>query len=370
MPEALRPVVYFSPVPWDSVTQRPHHFARWLLGRGVERVLWVEPYPTRLPGWQDWRRLGGDQTLPCATPAGLERLRIKALPVEPLPGLRALNERLLFRQAHAVVDRWLNQGAAVVVGRPSRFALEALKRHARAFALYDAMDDFPCFHHGVARRVLAETERHIAARAQALLVTSPRLTDKFAGHQCELVGNACDGDTLPAVLPLGKRRQEIAYLGTLASWFDWELTCRMARSLPEWRFALRGPAFSALPGGLPSNLEVLPACSHQQGMAWLTGARLGLIPFQRSELTTSVDPVKYYEYRALGLPILSTAFGTMSGRGALDGVFHVHGHADMHDVMRQALAFPAGDDADAFRRTQSWQARFDASRQLRTLLAV
>ena len=38
---------------------------------------------------------------------------------------------------------------------------------------------------------------------------------------------------------------------------------------------------------------------------------VGLIPFLKNRLTDSVDPIKYHEYRALGLPVVSTSFGEM-----------------------------------------------------------
>ena len=52
-------LLYFSPVPAGSYAQRPHFMVRAWLEWGVESVLWVNPYPCRLPRWQDLRRAGG-----------------------------------------------------------------------------------------------------------------------------------------------------------------------------------------------------------------------------------------------------------------------------------------------------------------------
>ena len=49
-------LLYFAPVPWDSYEQRPHYFARHWLDLGGA-VLWIDPYPSRLPRWNDLRRL-------------------------------------------------------------------------------------------------------------------------------------------------------------------------------------------------------------------------------------------------------------------------------------------------------------------------
>ena len=52
---------------------------------GRESVLWVNPYPCRLPQWQDVRRYDGlhDQGTPLDP--RIRVLNVPALPIEPLP---------------------------------------------------------------------------------------------------------------------------------------------------------------------------------------------------------------------------------------------------------------------------------------------
>lgn len=42
-------LVYLSPLPWDSFSQRPHQFVEWFHNKHGGEVLWIDPYPTRLP---------------------------------------------------------------------------------------------------------------------------------------------------------------------------------------------------------------------------------------------------------------------------------------------------------------------------------
>ena len=46
-------LVYISPVPWCSINQRPHFFAKMAVKYGVDELLWVEPYPSRFPNFGD-----------------------------------------------------------------------------------------------------------------------------------------------------------------------------------------------------------------------------------------------------------------------------------------------------------------------------
>jgi hypothetical protein len=88
---------------------------------------------------------------------------------------------------------------------------------------------------------------------------------------------------------------------------------------------------------------------------------VGLIPFKQTDLTASVDPIKYYEYRALGLPVISTSFGEMTLRGKQNGVFLVSDQSNLLNVVEQALAYESNkNEIQQFRNENAWGARFDA----------
>ena len=87
---------------------------------------------------------------------------------------------------------------------------------------------------------------------------------------------------------------------------------------------------------------------------------VGLIPFKRNTLTFSVDPIKYYEYCALGLPVVSSAFGEMALRGSVEGVYLIAQKSDVGKVIDQALAYRANQEhVLQFRKDNSWKKRFD-----------
>ena len=94
----------------------------------------------------------------------------------------------------------------------------------------------------------------------------------------------------------------------------------------------------------------------------------GLIPFRCDALTAGVDPIKYYEYRAAGLPVLSTSFGEMALRGRDDGVYFLDRTDNLAGTVAAALGHrcdPA--EANRFRRQNSWTSRFHESDGFRSL---
>jgi hypothetical protein len=362
----LNSLVYLSPVPWASFAQRPHRFVEWFQSVRGGRVLWLDPYPTRLPRLEDLRRLVGRAPAerPQDIPAWMEVRQVGAVPIEPLPGGTMLNA-LLWNEAVAEVSRFAARGGCeLVIGKPSRFALEVLERVGFSRCTYDAMDDFPAFYGGLSRRALARVESRITARVDAVQASSTRLGLKFAGGRARvsLVRNACAPDTLPGVDTLQAQREPdvVGYLGTVASWFDWEMLASLARANPDQRFRVIGPLLSAPAADLPPNVELRPPCDHAAAMREMARFAVGLIPFKRNELTASVDPVKYYEYRATGIQVVSTDFGEMSEHAKRDpGVSLVAPAADLRLTIRTALARRDSPAAiHAFRASNSWASRF------------
>lgn len=368
----MRSLVYLSPVPWASFAQRPHKFAEWFHAAHGGRVLWLDPYPTRLPQAQDIARLRNPPREPAnPRPDWLRVLRVPAVPVEPLPGGSVVN-RLLWRGVVDEVKRFAGAHGAcdLVIGKPSHLACELLRAGllARGFArtAYDAMDDFPSFHRGLSKASLARTEHAVARAAGLTLVSSSRLAEKFRAlsRHVMLARNACDPGTLPPVGELDSLREPglVGYVGTIASWFDWNLVTRLAFARPDRTFRLIGPVHGTVPAALPPNIELRPACSHADAIRAMARFAVGLIPFRRNPLTECVDPVKYYEYRALGVPVLSTAFGEMPLHAAQDSGVQLAAADDGAAALDRALNLR--DDAasiERFRARNDWATRFSAA---------
>lgn len=364
----MRRLAYLSPVPYASFAQRPHHFVAWFHECTRGEVLWVDPYPTRLPALADWRRVGGGVAPPTSpvVPDWLRVIAPRALPIEPLPWSGRVNRRF-WRPALAAIVNFLARGDALVcIGKPSEFALDVLRLAGDTPAIYDVMDDFPAFYAGLSQASMIRRETALLAQVSRVLVSSSALARRFAarGIGTTLALNACASAALPPVaqLPARPASDIIGYVGTLGAWFDWPLVIAIAESNPRAEVRLIGPVFVSPPGDLPRNVALLPACDHAAAMDAMSGFSVGLIPFLLTPLTASVDPIKYYEYRALGLPVVSTRFGEMSVRGPGDGVQIVAAGDELSNlVARTRRLAPAADDIAAFRRGNSWEARFDAA---------
>lgn len=362
-------LVYLSPVSWTSFAQRPHKFVEWFRTESSGQVLWVDPYPTRLPSWSDLGRRGdASSSAKEVLPEGLKVINPRAFPIEPLPGSGAVN-RVLWADIFQAVKDVLSAGPTILgIGKPSELALQLLSAGGFNRSFYDAMDDFPAFYSGLSRVAMAKRERRVVNGVSKVFVSSTELLARWgSGEKISLARNACDIQMMQSLNEpaMPKRQEAIGYVGTIGQWFDWELVFAIARAKPLMQVRLIGPVFFPPPSHLPTNVELFPPCEHGAAIAAMHGFAVGLIPFKQTRLTKSVDPIKYYEYRAMGLPVISSSFGEMRFHQNDPGVFLVDKTAtvgELSSTIDAALAYQAAmNEIQDFRIHNSWEARFAAT---------
>jgi hypothetical protein len=356
-------LIYFSAVPWASFRQRPHEFAEWFHHRFEARVLWVEPYPVRLPRWSDLSRLKATPTAAVEQPRWLETASAWALPIEPFAAGRALNRRCFWPAILDRIEAFAQRDAGVMlgIGKPSDLALCSLRRWPKMPSVYDAMDDFPAFHRGAARRACAAIEHEIVGRVTHRTTSSGLLAERMRqrGLTALLVPNGLAHGRLPAPSSAASRR-DFGYIGTIGPWFDWDWVGELAADWPDRRVELHGPLHCTPPRSLPANVVIGPPLPHAGALDRMRNFAAGLIPFRRDELTASVDPVKYYEYRGLGIPVISSPFGEMNNRHGDARVLLTERPREARSRIDALLT--SSDTAEStaqFRQRHDWAARFE-----------
>jgi len=386
-------VIYVSPVPLHSVAQRPQHFAYWLHQRFYARVLWVETSPIRYPRWSDlspaslgqhaFKRSGADLAQSWVDEPWITSLRLSGLPFEPSRLGRMIN-RTAWRSFESKVRYWLHQDHAegdetskswLVVGRPCDAALWLHQCFPDLPIFYDIMDDMAAFYEGASRRWVSECDDAILKAAQAVMVSSNHLLERYRKRKSAsfLVPNGLAIGPRYKAFNWGVLRRQgasitkskelvLGYIGAIAPWFDWSLVFGLRQQLVDegfkrFKIVLIGPVHGDLPADLPIDIEIKPAIAQELIWDVLATFDIGMIPFKINELTAAVDPVKYYEYRAAALPILSSRFGDMALRTSDDGVYFFESmQADQHMIetmLKQALI-----PDPSFIETNRWESRF------------
>jgi glycosyltransferase involved in cell wall biosynthesis len=101
----------------------------------------------------------------------------------------------------------------------------------------------------------------------------------------------------------------LCYLGAIDTRaFHAELVAAVAREHPEWTFVLVGPANrrARRPLAVLRNVHRFEPVPYRDAPAVLRGCDVGLIPYRVGGLIDYVHPKKYYEYLAMGKPVVAT----------------------------------------------------------------
>ncbi|MFP3553120.1 glycosyltransferase [Paraburkholderia sp. SIMBA_049] len=331
---------------------------------GFDEILWVDPYPTRLPNFADLQRLRTpNATVSHRLDPRIHVIRPRALPVEPLPMSGLINRFAMWRSVCEQLKCFARDADYCVlgIGRPSKLADWALRHVAHDLSFVDVLDNFPAFYQGVSRLSMRMRLRSVLKKADDVYCSSSALALDIRRERPDalVVLNGYPTSSLPEPSNAGQRRY-IGYVGSIADWFDWPLVQSLAEALPDATVRLIGPEFVTRPANLPANIELLGEVPQERVGALVQEFAIGLIPFRINALTAGVDPIKFYEYRSFGVPIWSTAFGEMSHRNYDQGVMHIASDSNWRSLWDQApVCAVTTEDIASFRREVDWSRRFD-----------
>ncbi|MFC9917109.1 glycosyltransferase [Agromyces binzhouensis] len=299
---------------WDQVWRRNQHLVAGLLERDPAlRVLFVEPPadPTHDLRSKRRPRVGaGLGEIDGVAPGRLHRLQLtKRMP-------RRLDPRADDRLAHGITRAaerlgmrhpllWINDPGMAVLAERTGWP-----------TLYDVTDDWLA-----ADRPAAELERLAACEAtlmrlaREVVVCSPELVRrKSAVREVTLIPNAVDAAAYrrpmprPGDLPDGP---VALYLGTLhRDRLDVALCAATARAIgPDASLVLVGPnALTTTERELlrAAGVVLLGPRPRDQVVGYLQHADVLVVPHVVTTFTDSLDPIKLYEYQAVGRPVVST----------------------------------------------------------------
>ena len=237
----------------------------------------------------------------------------------------------------------------VAMHLPSVLRAAPFKRH-----VVDLIDDEREFRTTPQAREIAQRNyAHALSVADDVITNTATLAERFGGftqRPIRVVPNAVEPvriapeDVLrPAGIPPG--RTILGYLGNLRDRVDAALIEAVADAGPDWHVVLVGPT-----GG---NREIERLDRHER--VTLTGVLdyetsrrvaagfdVGLIPHVVNALTASMDPLKLYLYRELGLPVASTPVSNLGVRDDRVVIAHDTSAGAFIEAVRRAQAMGPG----------------------------
>ena len=183
--------------------------------------------------------------------------------------------------------------------------------------VYYCVDDFTNWP-GVDRAAATSLERELLDACDAVLATSQNLADTRTprrgaatllphGVDVEHLATACDPST-PALAGVRRGRPVLGYLGLVDARLDVELVMGVARARPDWDLVFVGPTDTAPDPRLRGdNVRFVPAVPYERLPEAMAAFDVALLPYVKSELTRSINPLKLREYLATGRPVVTVS---------------------------------------------------------------
>jgi len=372
-------ILCFGPDQWGSIWQDKPGLMRALARHN--RVVYFEPRP-HLPdvlrdlragrvGWRDLRRPRLERIE--------ETLYIYHHPLyAPISGREPLRTPLRWLREML----WRRTLRALGIRRPILWLylpgmLDLVGCFRERLLVYFVVDEYAAYP-GLQPEVAASMRRReemLLRRADLVFTTAATLRDERLplNPHTYWVPNAVDFAAFAAALAAPRPeppflasvpRPRLGIVGSIGSKVDYDLLAAVAQARPGWSLALVGPVVAGANRHKLNTLRSLPNV-HLLGSVpppevphLLRACDVGLIPYVASPETHHVNPLKVYEYLAVGLPVVSTPLPNLAVPAEMT---RTAGTPSAFIAAIEAALAETGDEHVARRRayasTQTWDAR-------------
>lgn len=186
-------------------------------------------------------------------------------------------------------------------------------------AVFRIADDLSAFKNIPA--TIRKQEELLVERADVVFVTAKTILDRFASGASGKIHYLPNGVDFAffhgADRALPEAYNDIpspraVYVGAISDWFNLEMVRRAAEQSKDISFVLIGePRIDLSKLSAMKNIFILGGKAYGDIPAYLKNADVGMIPFKKSALVQSINPIKLYEYMACGLPVVASRWKTL-----------------------------------------------------------
>lgn len=208
---------------------------------------------------------------------------------------------------------------------------------------------------------LVERSQYILASAQTLKL---EFQTRFPHKKVHLVPNAVNTDIFdnkkkydkPKDLP--KSKYIVTYTGAMwGEWFNWDLLEYCLKARPNYFFMMLGgyPEDKKKLMKKYKNIKFLGLKPQTELPAYLRYSSVCMIPFKEGNITQFVNPLKIYEYTAMGKKTVTTPMPEIKD---IPDVYTSYDYEDFCENLDIAIKSPEIDTND-FVNMNNWKTRVD-----------
>ncbi len=347
-------ILYFSPIPYTALKQRPQYIAQGL--SEVHNVIYVEPTTSIMK----FVLRGGEN------PNGKKYQLTPHLQVLRLNGwftahrsFEAVSHLLCFSE-QLQLNQLLKWADIVWIGYSPWFNMV---RKFKGPIVYDKMDDNQAItQNTLLKKLIEKTEAQIIDRADRIFVTAQRFYDDIypRNHHTFIINNAVDSALVfsqsPAPATIGNENTQVfGYVGMIDHWFDIDAVKVILDFDDKNVVVLVGP--NKIPEYKHPRLHYVGTVAKEAISSYIDSFDVCLYTFKRTSFLDTIDPVKLYEYLAQNKPVLSA--NSIEVRRFKGNIYTYDTLDELRQRLKEPFSAPFSSKAqvDEFISNNNWDKR-------------
>jgi glycosyltransferase involved in cell wall biosynthesis len=310
-------ILYFGIIQWEDIKQRPQHLAEGLsenyfvyyFNPGMGFKQFISNFITK-----NWGNISFQKQI--------NKNLIVFDPIISIPfnkDIKILNKihGLLLRLFVKFLIEFCDISPTILwFSFPDQIEVLNLKLGNHPLKCYDCMDEYSNYRERKNPNHEAN-EKKMLKKVDLVFTTSSLLLEKCVqlNQNSFLIENGVEFEHFNKVLTLNKSdlvlnkgsNTIIGFFGTIGEWIDLDLLDFLATKRPEWIFIIIGPVeIDVSRFNNRENVKFFGRIDYKLLPMYLISFNVCLILFKINTLTNSVNPVKLFEYAAVGKPIVTT----------------------------------------------------------------
>lgn len=318
-------ILYISLVDWYWIKQRPQHFAELLSNNN--NVVYISKRPWKENINTVYSHTSNDENINSGLfmrNKNLKVIRKRFIPKEKLFDLiYSINTRL-FKNYLKKLDK-LHEFDVIILTHPTQYEYIPSSFFSSKKFIYDCMDNYKEFDE-VNKGKLIKNETKLIELCDNVIVSSDDLYEQLTKSydlpisKIHIINNGVDITNFDRKNLNSKDRvdifkntdhKKVGYIGTISKWLDTELIREAALKNNNIDFYLVGPieqGTDLLSLQDVNNVVFTGTQAYSNIPVIVNNFDVCLMPFKDTSLVRSVNPVKIYEYLALGKPVIALKY--------------------------------------------------------------
>ncbi|RAS98509.1 hypothetical protein A6E25_22455 [Bacillus cereus] len=237
--------------------------------------------------------------------------------------------------------------------------------------IYDCFDDYPkMLKQGKYSEIITEKEKKLITNSNLCLVTSTALKDKIHGISKEVeilkLPNGVEFNLYNTTAKIAGdipndisniKGVKIGFVGAIGNWIDFDIIHYAANRMKDFHFIFVGPVTSAEHEKISNlkNVYFVGTKSRNDVPKYIKNFDVCIVPFKRIDRLDTINSNKFYQYMALGKPIVSVDM--KEARCLSDYILTYESQEDFVKEIKYAMASDTKEKQEqriAYAKRNSW----------------